>query len=34
MMASQRGKQFDPTVFDAFLGCHSDLEALHSEAAV
>jgi putative two-component system response regulator len=32
MMASQRGKHFDPRVLDAFLGCQSDIEAIHARA--
>jgi putative two-component system response regulator len=31
MMASQRGRQFDPRVLDAFLECRSEIQALHSK---
>jgi putative two-component system response regulator len=32
MMESQRGRQFDPQVLDAFLGCHAEIEALRAAA--
>ena len=30
MMATQRGRQFDPQVFDAFLSCRPQVEAIHA----
>ena len=32
MMESQRGRQFDPQILDAFLSCHDEIEALAVKA--
>jgi HD-GYP domain-containing protein (c-di-GMP phosphodiesterase class II) len=33
MMRSQRGRHFDPAVFDAFLDCRAEIEDLRLQAA-